>query len=119
MKDLIDQLRWAANQTFSDESAEIVLRAIDEIRLLRLEKTSSPPAYKPADETAEDDDYRSSIFDRPMADQQCGNCVFFVDDRCKRNPPAFHHDFPLGLHPLVPEDDWCGEWLPEEDASSD
>ena len=106
MKDLLEKLRWAADQTFCEESSSIIEKAIDEIRFLRLE-------FKDAE--VEDG---GDIAD--LDEQRCGNCIFFQDERCKRNPPVFHDSYPLGVHPLVPADGWCGEWLPsDEDEEGD
>lgn len=121
MKDIIDQLRWAAGQTFCEESASIVEKAIEEIRLLRLE-------YKGAAEELEIDSLEA------LGHQSCVGCYFFQDrhvvvnglhpdgtirGHCKRNPPVSFEDEPHGVQPIVMAEDWCGEWLPADEADED
>ena len=57
----------------------------------------------------------------------CGNCRFFRQDDaqkmegdgfCKRYPPSLITAIqPSGEFPSVlPDEDWCGEWKPSDDA---
>ena len=58
----------------------------------------------------------------PLSEQRCSNCRYFRADldarrdgysRCRRNPPQIA---PRGEQwPTVEPDDWCGQWVAQED----
>lgn len=35
------------------------------------------------------------------------------EPRCRRNPPQVHDGMSVHGWPRVDDDDWCGEWKPE------
>jgi len=56
----------------------------------------------------------------------CLTCKFYIDNTCKRMPPKYvgSYEKPLNhmeytpikifLHPEVPSDSWCGEYMKKE-----
>lgn len=47
-------------------------------------------------------------------DSTCKTCHFYEDNHCRRYPPQLTDNIHTKL-PIVGQQDWCGEWKPNEE----
>jgi hypothetical protein len=51
----------------------------------------------------------------PPSEQICGNCFYRRDSKCRRRAPiALINTFGDTFWPNIDQEDWCGEWAPQE-----